>query len=108
LQQVFDLSTASLSSRLQKFNLVKEAIVERGIMIDSASHLTNKVPFVIPCTNFLYSLYYYTGSLMYYLIYGWYSNNKGTNFAMPYFMGRNDLTRLFPYLDPRYSSGVVY
>lgn len=38
-------------------------------MIDSASHLTNKVPFVIPCTSSFHSFYYYIGSLVYYFIY---------------------------------------
>ena len=47
-------------------------------MIDSASHLTSKVPFVIPCENMFYSIYYYAGSLIYYWIYNWYSEHKGT------------------------------
>lgn len=78
LQQVFEFSTASLSSRLEKFNLVKEAIVERGLMVDSASHLTCKLPFVIPSTNLFWSTYYYLGSMIYYWIYSWYSSHKGT------------------------------
>lgn len=77
-------------------------------MIDSASHLTAKIPIVIPCTNMFYSCYYYLGSLVYYLIYSWYSDHKGTEFSMPYFMGRSDLTNIFPHLNPKFSSGVVY
>jgi glycerol-3-phosphate dehydrogenase len=108
LQQVFEFSLASLSSRLEKFNLVKESIVERGMMIDSASHLTNKVPFVMPCTNIFAASYYYIGSLLYYWIYRWYSAGKGTEFKGPYFVNREELKDIFPHLNPKYSTGVVY
>ena len=42
-------------------------------MLDSAPYLTTKIPFVIPCTNMFYSLYYYIGSMVYYWIYRMYS-----------------------------------
>lgn len=92
LQQVFELSLDSISSRIEKFQLVKEAIAERSMMIDSAPHLTTKIPFVIPCTNLVSATYYYIGSLFYYLIYALYSPSTPTSFNMPYFMNRLELT----------------
>lgn len=67
---------------------MKEAIVERSMMIDSAEHLTAKIPFVIPCTNVFSAFYYYAGSLMYYLIYDWFALKNKTSFKMPYFIDR--------------------
>lgn len=60
-------------------------------MIDSASHLTSKFPCVIPCKNIFYGVYYYIGSLMYYLIYKWYSPKTTTAFHSPYFLNRTEL-----------------
>jgi glycerol-3-phosphate dehydrogenase len=88
LQQVFDFSLDSISSRLEKFALVREAISERSLMIDSAPHLTVKLPFVIPCTNIFKAVYYYVGSVVYYLIYWLCSPLTPTVFRMPYFLNR--------------------
>ena len=77
-------------------------------MIDSASHLTNKFPCVIPCKNIFYGLYYYAGSLIYYLIYKWYSPKTATGFLPPYFLNRQELVEAFPHINPKYSLGVVY
>jgi hypothetical protein len=60
-------------------------------MIDSASHLTNKFTCVIQCTYIFSGLYYYAGSLMYYLIYKWYSPKTTTVFKPPYFLNRQEL-----------------
>jgi glycerol-3-phosphate dehydrogenase len=108
LQQVFELSLDSLSSRIEKFNLVKEAISERSMMIDSAPHLTTKIPFVIPCTNMFNAFYYYIGSMVYYMIYLFYSPMTPTVFKMPYFLNREELTSIFPNINPKYDMGVVY
>ena len=77
-------------------------------MIDSAPHLTTKIPFVIPCSNTLVAIYYYIGSMMYYLIYKYYSPNTKTAFNRPYFLNRTQLTQIFPYLSPKFTTGVVY
>jgi glycerol-3-phosphate dehydrogenase len=57
-------------------------------MIDSAPHLTTKLPFVIPCSNVFKAMYYYVGSVVYYLIYRIYSPATPTAFRMPYFLSR--------------------
>lgn len=77
-------------------------------MIDSAPHLTTKLPFVIPCSNVFKAVYYYVGSVVYYLIYSLYSPVTPTVFRMPYFLSREELTNIFPYLNPRFDIGVVY
>jgi glycerol-3-phosphate dehydrogenase len=78
------------------------------MMIDSATHLTGKIPFVIPCTNALWGVYYYMGSLMYYWIYEWFAPKRGTWFKPPIFFNREELVAAFPYINPKYSIGVVY
>lgn len=77
-------------------------------MIDSAPHLTAKLPFVIPCTNVFSAIYYYVGSVVYYLIYKLYSPVTPTSFRMPYFLNREELVNIFPNLNPKYDMGVVY
>lgn len=61
-------------------------------MIDSAPHLTTKVPFVIPCGNMFAAFYYYLGSMMYYMIYRYYAPDTKTKFNAPYFLNRSELT----------------
>ena len=78
------------------------------MMIDSAPHLTTKIPFVIPCTSIFSALYYYVGSVVYYAIYKLYSPITPTVFQMPYFLTRQELTAIFPNLNPKYDIGVVY
>ena len=78
------------------------------MMVDSAPHLTTKIPFVIPCTDLFSATYFYIGSLFYYLIYAFYSPSTPTSFNMPYFVNRLELTSIFPHINPKYSMGVVY
>lgn len=78
------------------------------MMIDSAPHLTTKIPFVIPCNNMFWAIYYYIGSIMYYTLYKYYAPESKTKFNAPYFLNRSELTEIFPYINPKYSMGVVY
>jgi glycerol-3-phosphate dehydrogenase len=73
LEQVFALNSDSIRNRIEKLNLVKEAIYERSYMIKNAEYLCEKIPFVIPSPNFFKTLYYYAGSVVYYLIYFYYA-----------------------------------
>jgi glycerol-3-phosphate dehydrogenase len=77
-------------------------------MIDSAPHLTTKIPFVIPCTNTFTTLYYYMGSLMYYWIYKYFSPNTKTVFRPPYMINRQELVEIFPNMNPKFTNGIVY
>lgn len=108
VQQAFEFSLASVSSRIEKFNLVREAIEERSLMIDSAPHLTTKIPFVIPCSNILTASYYYVGSILYYLIYYSFAPKTKTAFNFPYLINREELKDIFPGMSPKYNHGVVY
>jgi glycerol-3-phosphate dehydrogenase len=77
-------------------------------MIDSAPHLTTKIPFIIPCTNLFDAAYYYIGSFVYYLIYHHYAPKLSTSFNLPYFVNREELTSIFPNLASKFNTGVVY
>lgn len=70
--------------------------------------MNEKIPFIIPCQNSFQSLYYYVGSLFYYAIYWFWCPKGTTNFNFPYFLNRNDLKDIFPYISEKYQSGVVY
>ena len=60
-------------------------------MIRNAGYMNDKISFVIPCTNSFWSMYYYIGSVVYYMIY-WFTNPKNTpQFSFPYFFHGNDL-----------------
>jgi glycerol-3-phosphate dehydrogenase len=77
-------------------------------MIDSAEHLTTKIPFVIPAQNIFQGFYYYIGSVLYYAIYSIYAPKTETIFNFPFFFNREELTSAFPKISPKYDIGVVY
>lgn len=109
LQQVFELSWASISSRLEKFYLVREALEERTYVINNAPYMNHKISIVIPCKNSFQSLYYYIGSIAYHMIYWLFNKTSvGVTFNFPYFASRNDLRQLSPYISDKFGSGVVY
>jgi|LakMenEpi03Aug12_release.lakeMendotaPanAssembly.Ray.scaffolds.fasta_scaffold66107_2 hypothetical protein len=54
--------------------------------------MNDKIPFVIPTTSSFASIYYYVGSVVYYLIYWFASEKKNTiKFNFPYFLHRGEL-----------------
>ena len=77
-------------------------------MLRNAAYMNDKISFVIPTTSFFTTAYYYIGSVVYYLIY-WFASEKNTiKFNFPYFLHRNELRDIFPYIADKYQSGVVY
>ena len=57
------------------WELVKEALAERNLMINNAPYMTNQVAIIIPATNIFKGMYYYLGCKLYdYLC----RNNKDT------------------------------
>lgn len=77
-------------------------------MLRNAAYMNQKIPFVIPSTNSISTAYYYIGSVFYYMIY-WFVNEKNAmKFNFPYFLHRNQLREIFPYISDKYQSGVVY
>lgn len=42
------------------------------------------------------------------MIYRFYSPVTPTSFKMPYFLNREELTTIFPHINPKYDMGVVY
>lgn len=105
---MFELSTQSLSGRIEKYNLVKEALEERSTMINNAPYMNHKISIVIPCRNSFWSAYYYIGSVVYHMVYKLSSKDEGIKFNFPFFASRDDLRNISPYISDKYGSGVVY
>ena len=107
LQAVF-MSRDSFSKRIENYGLVKEALQDRQFMIENATYMNKKLKFVIPYTTFFEQVYYYVGSVMYHMI-TWVVGQKGkTSFTFPYFLGQQDMQRLFPYVSNKYQGGIVF
>lgn len=54
------------------------------------------------------ALYYYIGSVVYYSIYHYFAPKTPTSFNLPYFFNREEMTSVFPNLNPKFDTGVVY
>ena len=70
--------------------------------------MSEKIPFVIPATNVFKTMYYYAGSVVYYLIYHYYAPKDTVDFNFPTFMHKTELRQVFPYMSDRFTTGVVY
>lgn len=77
-------------------------------MIKNAEYLTEKIPFVIPATNLFKTMYFYVGSVVYYLIYHHYAPKDTVEFNFPTFMHQSELRKFFPFMSDKYTTGVVY
>lgn len=77
-------------------------------MINNAPYMNHKLSIVIPCTNSLWSAYYYLGSVVYHLVYWLNSKPDGVSFHFPFFASRDDLRAISPFISNKYASGVVY
>ena len=60
-----------------QFSLVYEALKERDILYQNASHLVNQVGFLIPTYNLFYKIYYWLGLKLYDLISGNFAASSG-------------------------------
>ena len=86
-----------------QYNLVKEALQERGLFLQNAPHLANALPLVTPLYKWLEVPYVYAGLLMYDLLAG----NKGL--GRSYVIGRTEALERFPMLKREgLKAGVVY
>jgi hypothetical protein len=54
------------------------------------------------------TMYYYLGSVIYYMIYYHYAPKDSVQFNFPTFMHQSELRKFFPYMSDRYTTGVVY
>lgn len=53
-------------------------------------------------------MYYYAGSVIYYLIYHHYAPKDTIEFNFPTFMHKEELHKFFPYISDKFTTGVVY
>ncbi|EAR93558.2 FAD-dependent oxidoreductase (macronuclear) [Tetrahymena thermophila SB210] len=108
LQEVFEFSLKG--GRIEKYNLVKEALRERTHFIENAYYMNRQIPFVVPTTNLIMGIYYYIGVLVYHGIYRYYLDSDKSSFRMkmPQWYGGRQLREYFPHLDHKYKYGIVY
>ncbi len=86
-----------------QYNLVKEALQERGIFLQNAPHLANALPLVTPLYKWLEVPYVYAGLLMYDMLAG----DRGL--GKSYVIGRKEALERFPMLKREgLKAGVVY
>lgn len=107
LPQILELSLEG--NRIEKMKLLLKALDERYYMMDKAYYMNKALTIVIPCKNMFSAMYYYTGSLLYHVIYKIHSR-KNTNivFPIPKWMGDDELKDNFPHLDNAFKYGIVY
>lgn len=55
-------------NRWLDYELVKEALAERNLMLNNVPYMTNQVALVIPSTNIFKNLYYYIGCKLYHYL----------------------------------------
>lgn len=86
-----------------QYNLVKEALHERGIFLRNAPHLANALPLVTPLYKWLEVPYVFAGLLLYDALAGKMGLGKS------YVVGRDEALRRFPMLKKEgLKAGVVY
>ena len=86
-----------------QYNLVKEALHERGLFLQNAPHLANALPLVTPLYKWLEVPYVYAGLLMYDLLAG------KLGLGRSYVIGRTEALERFPMLKREgLKAGVVY
>ena len=86
-----------------QYNLVKEALHERGLFLKNAPHLANPLPLVTPLYNWLEVPYVYAGLLMYDVLAGKLGLGRSS------IIGRQEALKRFPMLKREgLKAGVVY
>ena len=73
LERVFKYSN---KNRKLDYDLVKEALAERNLMLNNAPYMTNQIALVIPATNIFKACYYYLGCKLYDILCGWNKDTK--------------------------------
>ncbi|CAD8090737.1 unnamed protein product [Paramecium sonneborni] len=102
MQQVFQLQE---KNRMEKWDLVAEALRERSNFLTMCSYLTQDFPTLIPCKNLFDLGYYYFGSLIYHCVYLYYQTG-GHTFKPPRIVGKDEIQQHFKFAKCNY--GVIY
>lgn len=86
-----------------QFNLVRDALRERAVVIHNAPHLAWRLPLIIPVYRPLLALYYWIGLKMYDLLAG------DANLGRSRFLSRGETLERFPMLRPEgLIGGLLY
>jgi glycerol-3-phosphate dehydrogenase len=76
LERVFKFRN---KNRRLDYELVKEALAERNLMLNNAPYMTNQIAIIIPATNIFKGIYYYLGCKLYDFLC---RNNKDTKYQL--------------------------
>jgi glycerol-3-phosphate dehydrogenase len=86
-----------------QYHLVKEALFERGIFLQNAPHLANRIPLVTPLYTWWEVPYVFAGLVLYDLLAG------KLGFGRSRLVGRKEALRRFPMLhSEKLKAGVIY
>ncbi|KAL7423798.1 mitochondrial glycerol-3-phosphate dehydrogenase [Cryptotrichosporon argae] len=97
------LQKAVMELDYEQYKLVKEALRERKIFLETAPHLSSMLPILLPIYTWWQLPYYYAGCKMYDLLAG------KENMESAYWMGKGKALEAFPMLKPDgLVGGVVY
>ncbi len=81
--------------------LVREALKERGLLLQNAPHVTNNLSFVLPCYSWWQKIYYGIGLLLYDVMAGKLGLGKTT------IISRKKTKELLPTIDTEKLSGAI-
>lgn len=104
MQQVFELSLEG--GRISKLKLLISALRERSTFLSISQFHTKELPVLIPCNNFFWAFYYYSGTLLYHLIYKCYAEVNSFQFNAPRIVMEDEIKLYYPNAQCKW--GVLY
>ena len=104
-----DVFSPAGTQRIEKLELVIEALQERSYMLQNAQYMNSPLPTVIPTFSLFRTAYYYVGSLVYHLVYYLFDDERNHSIMpVPFILGRQEVLNMFPKLSRDVKFGVVY
>jgi len=92
LYEVFELDIRK-GRRIEKLKLVVEALKERNYFLENAYYMNRPLPMVFPSDSFFWAAFYYSGVLVYHLLYLMTKDKNDTRytFPAPFWMNANEM-----------------
>ncbi|KAI4465040.1 glycerol-3-phosphate dehydrogenase [Holotrichia oblita] len=97
------LQKAIMQLDIEQYRMVKEALNERSLMLESAPHLAKPLPIMLPVYKWWQVPYFWSGIKMYDIVAG------SKTLKSSYFLSKKNALELFPMLrNERLCGGIVY
>ncbi|KRT78466.1 FAD dependent oxidoreductase [Oryctes borbonicus] len=97
------LQKAIMQLDIEQYRMVKEALNERSLMLESAPHLAKPIPIMLPVYKWWQVPYFWSGIKMYDVVAG------GKTLKSSYFLSKKNALELFPMLrNERLCGAIVY